>query len=590
MPVTRRQFIGTAALSAGAAGAAPRPNILWLIAEDFSPDLGCYGNRLVHTPNIDRLAREGMRFTNAFVTGPVCSASRSAIATGMYQTSIGAHQHRSHRSDGYGLPDGVHVLTHYFRRAGYHTSNVVTPAPGVRGTGKTDFNFHVDRPFDGTDWTQRAQGQPFYAQVNFPETHRAFARSPAHPVDPARVLIPPYYPDTPAMREDWALYLDSAQNLDIKIGKVLDRLQQEGLYENTIIIFFGDHGRPMPRGKQFLYDEGIRIPLVVRIPKTFQPAGWRPGSTVQGLVSAIDITATSLKLAGIDPPASMEGQVVLGPGAKFRDHIVAARDRCDETQDRIRCVRTARYKYIRNFHPELAWTQPNNYKDTAYPPLRVLRDLAAKNQLTPAQAYFMAKERPAEELYDLRADPHELHNLAGSPDNRAVLADLRGKLEEWIRKTKDKGEVPEHPSWAEDYRYRTQVDGWASRDFTRLSRAGGALRAACSGKTNSFLRCCVAEGGDLVLEFRARSRGVRPQLFFWATIDRMGFAPAPGRQAPLNFSDDGQWHDYRVPFQVKGFLGVLGFDIGPAEGTVEFEWIRLKRNGSEMPVEQWNFS
>ncbi|MEB2363886.1 MAG: sulfatase-like hydrolase/transferase, partial [Bryobacterales bacterium] len=215
----RRSFLQAAAVSSySMVAAAARPNILWIIGEDFSPDLGCYGNSLVHTPQLDRLASEGVRFSHAFVTAPVCSASRSAIATGMYQTSIGAHHHRSHRTDGYRLPAPVQVFTEYFREAGYHTSNVITAATGLRGTGKTDFNFHADRVFDGTDWQQRKPGQPFYAQVNFPETHRAFRPSPERPINRAKSIPPPYYPDHPAAREEWAMYLETAQNLDAKAG------------------------------------------------------------------------------------------------------------------------------------------------------------------------------------------------------------------------------------------------------------------------------------------------------------------------------------------------------------------------------------
>ena len=204
---------------------ASRPNILWLIGEDLSPDLHCYGNSVIRTPHLDRLAAEGMRFDHAYVTGPICSPSRSAILTGMWQIGIDAQHHRSHHRDGYRLPEGIKPFTHYLRQAGYHTSNVVTAAEGVKGTNKTDYNFQLDaRPFDGTDWNQRAAGQPFYAQINFSEAHRVWKRDPLHPVDPARITPPPYYPNVPAVREDWAMYYDSIQQLDTAIGKVMERL------------------------------------------------------------------------------------------------------------------------------------------------------------------------------------------------------------------------------------------------------------------------------------------------------------------------------------------------------------------------------
>jgi len=417
-----------------------RPNILWLIAEDLCPDLACYGEKLAKTPNLDRLASEGALFTNAFITSPVCSPARSAFATGMYQTSIGAHHHRSHRRDGYRLPQGVRLITDYLREAGYFTANVITAAPGVEGRGKTDFNFTVDRPFDGTDWNERKAGQPFYAQVNFRETHRVFEKVKENAVDPAIVKLPPYYPDHEIAREDWARYLDATGILDKKVGAVLKRLEDEGLAEDTVVIFFGDNGRPHVRGKQFLYEGGIHIPLIIRWPGKIEP-----GTVDDGLVSAIDITATTLKIAGIDPPANMEGQVFLGPQAQKRNYIVAARDRCDETVDRIRCIRTEGFKYIRNFYPDRPYTQLNRYKET-YPVLRLMRRLHKAGKLTPEQALFMAPKRPPEELYDLQADPHELHNLASSSSHQELLQKMRKTLDDWIKETADMGEEPEDPA------------------------------------------------------------------------------------------------------------------------------------------------
>ncbi len=433
-------------LSRDTLAAASRPNVLWIIGEDLCPDLGCYGHPLVTSPEIDRLASQGMRFTNAFTTAPVCSASRSALITGMYQTSIGAHHHRSHRDDGYRLPERISLVTEIFRQAGYFTANVTTAAPGVKGTGKTDFNFNVENPFDGTDWNQRAPGQPFYAQVNFPETHRRFKKATENSVDPADVDLPPYYPDHPIVREDWALYLDTVQHLDNKVGAVLRRLDEEGLSENTIVFFFADHGRPHVRGKQWLYDGGIHVPLIVRWPGKI-----KPGTVNDQLVSAIDITATSLDLVGIDVPDSMEGQVFLGPRATGREYIVAARDRCDETVDRIRCVRTKEFKYIRNFMPNRPYLQLNRYKESEYPVIRLMRRLHAEKKLTPEQERFLADTRPKEELYHLENDPHELNNLTQNPDYREQLEKMRRILAQWIERTDDHGETPEDPSIAKKY-------------------------------------------------------------------------------------------------------------------------------------------
>jgi arylsulfatase A-like enzyme len=442
----QRREILTGALAAVLPGpravAQRRPlNILWLTAEDMGPQIGCYGYPLVRTPNLDRLAAQGVRFTHAFTTAPVCSSSRSAFNTGMYQTSIGAHHHRSHREDGYRLPQGVRLITDYFRERGYFTCNVRNAAPNVPGTGKTDFNFTAEKPYDGTHWNQRKPGQPFFAHLNFRETHKgpAFpeARKQEYLVDPAKVPLPPYYPDHPVVRDEFANYLDTADLLDTRIGAALRRLEQDGLADNTAVFFFGDNGRCLIRGKQWCYDAGVHVPLIVR-----WPGGAAAGTVREDPVSAIDITATSLALAGIEP-RKMQGRVMLGPGAARRDHVFAARDRCDMTVDRIRSVRTRRYNYIRNFMPERPYTQYNEYILKQYPTLTVMKELHAKGKLSGPELLFMQPRKPEEELYDVNADPHEIKNLAGSPEHEGILRDLRGKVQGWIQETNDQGRFPE---------------------------------------------------------------------------------------------------------------------------------------------------
>ena len=452
--MTRREFLKVCGLGAasrllyGVHSTPPsyeRPNILWLDAEDLSPDLGCYGNKLVHTPNIDRLAREGVIFTNAFVTGPVCSSSRSAVATGMYQTSIGAHNHRSNRDKP--LPKGVKHFSYYLRKAGYYVCNCQALQWNRRG--KMDYNFKLsfEEAFDGTDWSGRKPGQPFFAEVHFHEAHRPFRPDPENPIDPDEVEIPPYYPDHPVTRKDWALYLETIQLLDKKVGQVLKRLEEEGLAENTVVFFWGDHGRAMVRGKQFLYEGGIRIPLIVR-----WPGKVRPGTVVDDLVSAIDLTVTWLRIAGVDPPENMQGLDLFSGETAKRRYIFAARDRCDETVDRIRCVRTKRFKYIRNFYPDRPYTQFNAYKKLQYPVLTLMEVLHKQGKLTPEQERFMSPTRPEEELYDLENDPYELHNLAGDPRYQDVLRELRGALERWMEETNDQGALPEDPEVLEYWR------------------------------------------------------------------------------------------------------------------------------------------
>ena len=411
-----------------------RPNVLWIYGEDLSPDLGCYGTAAVSTPNIDRLASEGIRHTQAFVSAPVCSASRSALITGAWQTHFDAHNHRSNRDRP--LRADMKLVTDCFREAGYFTCN--SQGPPFDRPGKTDFNFRRERPFDGVDWSERGPGQPFYAQVNITDTHRVFQPDPESPIPPEDVELPPYYPDLPLTRRDWALYLESVQILDRKVGQVLARLDAEGLAEETIVFFLSDHGRAHPRCKQFLYDGGLRIPLIVRWPGRLDA-----GLVRDRLVSGVDLAPTALALAGVEIPGHMQGQLSLGPDAVDRDAVFAARDRCDGTDDRIRCIRTHRHKLIRNYHPERPYMQFNGYKKLQYPLWTLMPLLAARGELSPEQQAFLVPTRPREELYDLEADPHEVRNLAGDPAHEGVRRRLAERLDAWIAETRDMGERPE---------------------------------------------------------------------------------------------------------------------------------------------------
>lgn len=443
-------FVAGGALAADSS--AERPNVLWLIAEDFGCHLGCYGTQQVSTPNLDRLAADGTRYTKFFTTAPVCSASRSAFMTGMYQTTIGAHNHRSHRDDGYQLPAGVKLLTEWLRDAGYFTANVreLPAALGFKGKGKTDWNFeHAQPAFDSDRWADLPSHQPFYAQVNFQETHRKF-QAEKH-ADPEKVEIPPYYPDHPVTRADWAAYLDAATELDRKVGRVLDQLKRDGLLDSTVIVFFADNGQAHVRGKQFCYDSGLNVPLIIRWPKNFPvPPPLSPGKVDDRLLAAIDLTATTLAIAGVKKPKGMEGEVFLGPNADPpREYVFGARDRCDETVFRFRTVRDERFRYIRNFTPERPFLQANQYKQRSYPVWDLLKQLDAEGKLTPAQEVLCADRMPEEELYDLAADPHEVRNLAADPAYADTLARLRGVLEKWIEESNDQGRELEPRELAE---------------------------------------------------------------------------------------------------------------------------------------------
>jgi len=434
------------------AAAAPhtKPNILWLIAEDFGPALSCYGHPDVKTPNLDGLAAEGVRYTRAYTTAPVCSASRSAFMTGMYQTTIGAHNHRSHRDDGYRLPDGVKTLPEWLAPAGYFSTLLrrLPDAFGFNGTNKTDWNFSVEgEVFQPAEWQELPSRQPFYAQINFHETHRVF--HPTGTIDPESVSLPPYYPDHPVTRADMAAYLESAQELDHKVGVILRELQAAGLADDTVVVFMADHGEAHVRGKQFCYEEGLHIPLIIRWPKAFPaPAQIAPDTVDTRFIEAIDLAPTMLAIAGLPKPERMQGRTFLGATAEpDRTCTFGARDRCDETVFRLRTVRDERYRYIRNFTPDRPLLQPNAYKERAYPVWNLLKELHAAGKLTPAQEVLCQPTMPAEELYELENDPHEIHNLAESaePEHQRALVRLRGLVEAWIEQTDDQGRVFETP-------------------------------------------------------------------------------------------------------------------------------------------------
>lgn len=434
--------------STSASRAAERPSILWLIAEDFGNQLGCAGTKEAHTPNLDRLAADGVRYDRFYTTAPVCSPSRSAFMTGMYQTTIGAHHHRSHRDDGYRLPPGVRLLSEWFRSRGYFTANLrhLPPELGFRGTAKTDWNFTPpEKPFDSDRWADLKAHQPFFAQLNFQETHRAFHAPKL--ADPAKVEIPPYEPDHPVTRADHAAYLDAAAELDRKVGLVLARLEADGLADSTVVVFFGDNGQAHIRGKQFCYEEGLNVPLIIRWPKGLpRPAWYVPGSVDHRLLMSIDLAPTMLSLCGFVAPKSMQGRAFLGSRAGPPwIHVFGARDRCDETPFRIRTVRDSNYRYIRNFTPDRPFLQANRYKEASYPVWNLLKRLHAEGKLTPPQAQLCAPTMPEEELYDLVADPHEIHNLAGNPAHAVTQDSLRKALDEWIAATDDQGRFPEPP-------------------------------------------------------------------------------------------------------------------------------------------------
>lgn len=423
-----------------------QPNILWLYVEDTNAWMSCYGDKLIQTPNIDRLAGEGLRFNRAYMTSGVCSPTRSAIITGMYQTSIGAHEHYSSFSMFRGQemdvwdPNhlGVKTLPEILRAAGYYTFN----------EGKFHYNFVFDPETlyhrhseemdfkgarEGTEWTGRKPGQPFFGQI---QLIGGKFKNPQPVVKPEDVTVHPYYPDHPVIRQQTSNHYNTILELDKAVGEIIAALKRDGLYENTVIFFFSDHGCDLPRHKQFLYDESIRVPFILAGP------GIPAGGVRDDLVSSLDISATTLELANIPVPDNMHGMDLLAESF-HRDHVIAARDRCDFTIDRIRAVTSDRYKYIRNFMTDRPYLQPNYRSD--WPEMRILKELYDKGELNEVQARFVSDERPAEEFYDLQEDPHETNNLVHSVmrEHAVALARHRDILYRWILETDDKGRFPE---------------------------------------------------------------------------------------------------------------------------------------------------
>ncbi|PHR86065.1 MAG: sulfatase [Blastopirellula sp.] len=395
-----------------------RPNILWIAIEDWSPDLSCYGTKGLQTPHVDKLASQGIRYDTAFTTSPVCSTSRSAMMTGFHQNYIGANQHREHNKQP--LPHGIKPIPHLFADAGYYTALM---------SYKTDCNFTPftkKELFMGEDWSERKPGQPFFARITFGGTHRSWKRDPQRPIAIKDVELPPYYPDTPFVRRDWANGLEQMQLVDREVGALLKRLEDEGLAENTIVFFIGDHGRCHIRGKQFLYDGGIRIPLIMR-----WPGKVKANQVSEDLVMSIDICATILEAAGIKAPVPLHGKNLLRNSVKEREFVFAARDKMDETHDAMRAIRSKEYKLILNLMPERPWCQYNRYKEGAYPVLAEMNVLNLKGQLTPAQQTFFLEKKPEVELFDLKQDPHEIKNVADNLKYAQVKTELLAELKNW---------------------------------------------------------------------------------------------------------------------------------------------------------------
>ena len=470
--------------------AAPRPNILWLSAEDINAHFGCYGDAQAITPHLDQLAKEGVRYTNAYTAAGVCAPCRSTIITGMYQTTIGTMHMRSSAT----MPDSIKAFPIYLRQAGYYCTN----------NSKKDYQFKESKEtWDASSgkahWkTREDPQQPFFAGCNFTGCHESGIAgeskynsvtknlSPGERQDPDKLsTLPPYYPDTPTVREDWKRNYELITAMDAWAGDHIEALKKANLYEDTIIIYWSDHGVGLPRAKRWLYDSGTRIPLIVRIPGKFRASDQgKPDTTDDQLISSLDFGNTALNLAGLPAPPVTQGRAFLGENlTPPRDYIYGARDRMDERYDIIRSVRDKRYRYIRNYEPLKPYFQYMNTPEKGAT-MKELRRIAKSGKMPPAMKTFMADRKPVEEFYDLEKDPHEVNNLAGDPAHKENLDRLRQAHIRWIKATRDLGLIPEPEMELREKKAGSRYAILAeTKDTTLPERLGKMAGLASEGKS-----------------------------------------------------------------------------------------------------------
>ena len=416
----------------------PPPNILWIVSEDNSPLLGAYGNEFATTPVLDSLAEQGILFENAFAAAPVCAPTRSTLITGMYANSLGTHQMRSW----YPIPESFHFFPSYLRKAGYYCTN----------NSKKDYNT-IDQPdawnesSDEATYRTRKPGQPFFHVQNIFTSHESSLHDsiPWEDLrhDPETVPIPPYHPRSPAMKHDWAQYYDIIEDMDSEVGLLLHQLQKDGLKDSTIVFYYSDHGGVVGRSKRYLFESGLRVPLIIYIPEMYKhllPVSME--KRTDRIVSFVDFPATVLSLAGVKVPEHFQGIPFLGKqNGPEKDYAFGFRGRMDEKIDMSRSVRNKQFRYIRNYMPHKIYGQYLEYLWRA-PSMRSWEKAWQAGELNDTQAKFF-NTKPAEELYDVVNDPHNVNNLAENPEFQDVLLELREQNLRWINEIRDAGFIPE---------------------------------------------------------------------------------------------------------------------------------------------------
>ncbi len=447
--ISRRRFggvLGGAALMAGVSvstsscsAAAAKPNILWLTCEDIGPELGCYGDSYANTPNLDKLAARSLRYTSAWSNAPVCAPARTTIISGCYPTSLGGENMRSVVK----LPPSMKMYPTLLREAGYYVSN----------NSKKDYN--LEEPVEiwnesskKAHWRNRTPGQPFFSVFNFTITHESQIRTRPHTLvhDPAKAPLPAYHPDTPEVRLDWAQYYDNITTMDGQAAEVLAQLEEDGLAEDTIVFFYGDHGSGMPRSKRWPYSSGLHVAMLLHVPEKFKhlaPPEYKSGGTSDRLIGFVDLAPTLVSLTGSKPPAWMQGRAFAGaiPAEPGR-YEFGFRGRMDERYDCVRSCGDGRFVYLRQFMPHKIYGQHIAYMFET-PTTRIWKKLYDEGKLKPPMTYFW-ETKPYEELYDLQSDRWETRNLARSPEHQDKLKELRTATLDWMKRVRDVGILPEY--------------------------------------------------------------------------------------------------------------------------------------------------
>jgi N-sulfoglucosamine sulfohydrolase len=420
-----------------------RPNILWITCEDISPFISAYSDKVVKTPNIDQLAKEGVLYTHVYTTAGVCAPSRSAIITGMYQTSIGTQHMRTLNGPQFQLvpsysaviPEYVKCFPEYLRMDGYYCTN----------NEKQDYQFEApvtvwDENSFAASYRNRPQGKPFFSVFNFYVTHESqlFVDKDSLLVDENDVTVPPIYPNTKTVRHDMAHMLTNIERMDSEVGELLQMLKEDGLYDSTIIFFYSDHGGTLPWMKREVLERGTHIPLIIR----FQGAA-NAGSINNELISAVDFAPTVLSLAGVPVPHYMQGQAFLGAQKvkNPRKYVYAARDRMDTEYDRVRMVRDKQYRYLYNYMPEKPYYQNIGFR-LGIPMMKEILKLKEEGKLDSVQISWF-KTKPREELYAVEQDPYEVHNLSSDPLYKSKLLELRTAFQSWTKEVGDMGSISE---------------------------------------------------------------------------------------------------------------------------------------------------